>query len=178
MRLRDAEARREVGLVRIHQPSRITVLSTDKGRWHTVIEDEVAVGVGHVPQRTHVFVAQPDVDSCVVADAPLVLRKAIRIPLTQVHLRNAGLTLADHGHAEHEACECGAGAVIGKRLAGEAAGELVITAILEEAPHRPDKPLIRAAKLQAVASALPAQGVAAFDDSVPGVHGSGREAVP
>ena len=53
------------------------------------------------------------------------------------------------------------GAVVGSDVGGEAVGELVIAAVLKEAPHRPDEPLIGSAGLDAVPDHLPAQGVAA-----------------
>src|SRR5581483_7716533 len=65
----------------------------------------------------------------------------------------------------------------GGRLRGEPVGELIIAAVLEEAPHRPDVAPVAAAELQVVRPALPAQRVAPLDDRVPGVHGRGREGV-
>ena len=100
-----------------------------------------------------------------------------RVPLAQIHLRNSGLPLPNRGQPQQKARQRRAGAVVRSDIRREAVRELVVAAILEEPPHRPDEPLVSAAELQAVAAELPAQRVASFDDRVPRVHRRCRIAV-
>src|SRR5205085_10990462 len=58
--LRDAEARREVELVRIEETRRVALLPADEDERPSVLENEVRVGVANVCERTHVLVAQAD----------------------------------------------------------------------------------------------------------------------
>ena len=173
----DAEAGCEVGVVGDHEALRHTVLPADEDGRDAILEDEVGVGVAAVEERAHVLVAEAVVEGGVGADAEGVLRVAVGVPLTEVHLGDAGLTLADGGRAEEEAGEGGAGAVAGSRTGGEAAGVLVVAAILEEAPHGPDKALVSSADFKVMTSAPKAEGVTAFDNGVPGVHGGGSVTV-
>src|ERR1035441_9441031 len=103
-------------------------------------------------------------------DAPGVLHEGIGGPVAQIHAGNASLRLPDRGQAQQVTRQSRTGSVISQCLCGEAVGELVVTAILEKSPHGPDIPAITSTGLQTVAAMLPAQGVAALEDRVPGVH--------
>ena len=109
-------------------------------------------------------------------DAPRILDERVaRTTGARSMLRNSGLALANGRKTEQKACQGRTCSIVVRGLGGEAVGELVIAAILEEAPHGPDVPAIASAKFQAVAATLPAEGVPAFEDRVPGVHRRGGE---
>src|SRR6185437_8857543 len=67
--------------------------------------------------------------------------------------------------------------VVQRVLGGEAVGELIEAAVLEEAPHRPDELLVRATELETVTAELPVERIATLNYGVPGMHGSGAEVV-
>src|SRR2546429_9763344 len=94
--------------------------------------------------------------------------------LFRSHLRNAGLALLPGGQTEQEAGEGGSAAVVCAGSRRVAARELVVAAILEEAPHRPDIVAKTAAEVQTVTAALPTEGIAALDGGVPSAHRRGR----
>ena len=165
-------------MVGVHQAAGIAVLPADEDLRRAAAQVEVAVGVADVDQRAHELIAKAVGQRGVGGQAPRVLRVAVGVPLAKIHLRNAGLALARRGQAELEAGQRRAGAAVIERvLGGEAVGELIVAAILEEAPHGPDEPLIGAAEFGAVAADLPVQRIAALDDRVPRVHGSGQVVV-
>src|ERR1035437_6218520 len=122
--LSQTEARREVGVVGIHKALRIAVLSTDKYLRRSAAEVDVAVGVADVDQWTHEFVANAVGERSGGGQAPRVLREAVSIPLAQVHLGYAGLTLPRCGKSQQKAGQRGSGAVIQRVFGGEAVGEL------------------------------------------------------
>src|ERR1017187_1803518 len=89
----------------------------------------------------------------------------------EVHLWNAGLALSRCRQPQQEVGQRrSADAVIQRVLRGVAVGELVVAAILEEAPHGPDELLVSAAELGAVASNLPTERIAPLNLGVPGLH--------
>ena len=171
--LRDAEARGEVKLVRVHESGGKPLLSADEDEWTPVLEDEVRVGVADVGERTHVLVAQPRLNRRVARELEAVLHEGVGVPLAELHLRDAGLALLHRREAQEEAGERRACAVVRRRLRGEAVGELVVAAVLEEAPHGPDEASVAAAELEAVSAPLPTERVARFQYRVPRVHGRG-----
>ena len=71
------------------------------------------------------------------------------------------------GRLSKQAGESGAAAVIEAELRGVAVGELVVAAVLEEAPHRPDVPAVVAAELHAMVAALPGEACRALRTSCP-----------
>src|SRR6184192_2471606 len=102
-----------------------------------------------------------------------VLEEAIGRPRAKLHLRNAGLALLHGGQTEQETGEGGSAAVVCAGSRRVAARELVVAAILEEAPHRPDIVAKTAAEVQTVTAALPTEGIAALDGGVPSAHRRG-----
>src|SRR5450759_4851319 len=86
----------------------------------------------------------------------------------------ASLALAYGRQPQLEACQGRPGPIVGCGLSGEAVGELVVSAVLEKPPHRPDVPAITPTELQAVPAVLPAQRVAPFQNCVPRTHRGGR----
>ena len=177
--LRQAQPWREPQPVGIHQASRISVLAADEDLGHAIVDCEVAVGVSNIDERAHELVAAAVGQRGRISEAPGILREAVNIPLAQLHLGNgAGLRLADSGQPQQEAGEGrSCGAVVERILGGIAVGVLVIAARLHEGQHRPDKSLIHAAKLGAVAAHLPVQRIPALGKSVPHCHGSGEPVV-
>src|ERR1035441_7202892 len=95
-------------------------------------------------------------------NAPGVLHEGIGGPVPQIHAGNARLRLPDRGQAQKETRQSRTGSVISQSLGGEAVGELIVTAILEKSPHRPDISAVACTGLQTVAAMLPTQGVAAL----------------
>lgn len=106
-----------------------------------------------------------------------VLDESVGVPLPQLHLRYASLSLFDCGQPKQEAGHRRTSPIVGCGSSGEAIGELVVSAILEETPHRPDEVSVAAAQLEAMATDLPIQQLAQFNYGVPGAHGSGDEAI-
>src|SRR6266566_2183994 len=96
-RLRKSQPWREIVGVAILQAARISILTTDENRGHTIVEYEIRVGVADVHQRVHVFVAQTHLNRCGVGDAEAVLRETVSVPLPQLHLWNARLSLLHRG---------------------------------------------------------------------------------
>src|SRR5205823_10276533 len=99
-----------------------------------------------------------------------VLQESVCGPRAKLHLRNARLPLLDCGKTHQKTGKRGARAVVCAGSRGVAASELVVAAILEEAPHGPDIVAETSAKLEAVATALPVERIAALDRSVPGAR--------
>src|SRR5439155_3890845 len=106
--------------------------------------------------------------------AEAILNESVGIPLPELHLRNAGLALVDCRKPEQVSGQRRSGSIVGSVIRGVAVGELIVAAILEESPHGPNEAAIARAELQAVASFLPAEGIARFPDCVPGFHRGGR----
>src|ERR1035441_3606375 len=100
-----------------------------------------------------------------------------RLPVAQVHAWHAGLQLPGRGIAQQETCQCGSGAVIGRRLGGETRRELVVPTTLDQCPHGPDHLPVVSSKLVAVAALLPRECFAAFEGGVPLVHRRGLPGV-
>src|SRR5581483_10053369 len=158
--LRDAEPRGEVEFSRVHQTFGVAELAADEDRGLAILESKVAVSVAEVAERAHVFITESHLNGRRAGELEAVLREGVGVPLPQLHLRDARLALLDGWQAEQEGGQCRPGAVVGGRLRGEPGGELIIAAVLEEAPHRPDVAPVAAAELQVVRPALPAQRVA------------------
>src|SRR6266404_7871409 len=95
----------------------------------------------------------------------------------QIHLRDSRLALLHGRQTQQRARESRAAPVIEPELRRIPRGELVVAAILEEAPHRPRVPVEIAAKFYPVAATLPGVRVANFVHRVPGVHRSGCESI-
>src|SRR5437660_230403 len=169
----NAEARSEVVLVRIEQPVGIAVLSANENLGRAALESKVRVGIGDVVQRPGVFVAQAHFDGRRAGKLEAVLEEALGRPRAKLHLRNAGLALLHGGQTEQETGEGGSAAVVCAGSRRVAARELVVAAILEEAPHRPDIVAKTAAEVQTVTAALPTEGIAALDGGVPSAHRRG-----
>ena len=64
----------------------------------------------NVIERAHVFIAQAEVDGGRPGNAPVILNEGVAIPLTEIHVRDARLTLLDDGQAQKETCQRGASA--------------------------------------------------------------------
>ena len=84
-----------------------------------------------------------------------ILHESVRVPLAKLHLRDAGLALLHRRQPQQKAGKSRTGAVVGSGLRGEAVGELVVSAILEETPHRPNITAVTRAELQVVTAMLP-----------------------
>src|SRR5947209_5177062 len=91
---------------------------------------------------------------------------------------NTRLPLFHRGQTEQEAGESGASSIVGAVIGGETVGELVVAAVLEKSPHRPDIATIGSAEFEAVSSLLPTECVAALGNRVPCLHGSRRIVIP
>jgi hypothetical protein len=91
--LRNSYAGREVVLVRIHEPARISLLAADEYLGYAVVEDDIGIGVSQIIERARVFVAQSDVQRRGRGHLPAVFGECIPSPVTQLHLRNSGLSL-------------------------------------------------------------------------------------
>jgi hypothetical protein len=154
--LRDAETGSEVALVRVQKAAGIAILAADEHLRRATGEDEIGIGVADVDERTHVFVAQAHLEGGVAGELIIILHETIGGPIAELHQRDAGLALLHGGEAEEKTGKAGACAVIGGGLRGVAVGELVVAAILEKSPHRPNVAAIAAAEFETVATALPA----------------------
>jgi hypothetical protein len=148
--MRDARAWSKLELIRIVQTFREALLPTDKYERHAILERQVGVCIANVNQWAHVFIAKSDLDRRVTRKLKSVLYKRIRIPLSQLHLRNTGLPLLYGRKTEQKTCQRRACAVVRCCLRSETIGELVETAVLKKAPHGPDEMTITGAELQAV----------------------------
>src|SRR5712691_5413228 len=95
----------------------------------------------------------------------------------QIHLRDSRLALLDGRQTQQRARESRPAAIIKPEFRRVSRSELVVAAILEEAPHRPRVPMEIAAKFYPVAASLPRVHVANFVHRVPGVHWSGCESI-
>src|SRR5215472_2961543 len=171
--VRNAEARCKVVLVRIEQAVWIAVLSADENLKVAALEGEVGVRVGDVVQRPRVFVAHAHCEGRRAGELEAVLDEAIGRPGAELHLRDARLALFYNRKTQEKARKRGAGAVVCARLCGVAARELVVAAILKEAPHGPNIIAEAAAEFEAVTAALPAERIAALDSRVPSAHRRG-----
>lgn len=171
------EARGEIVFIRIEEPARIVVLAADEDGGDTMVKNEVRVGVDGIVQGTGILITETEVESGDRVELPSVLEEGIGTPIFEVHLRNTGLALFDGGQAEKKAGESGASAIIEAKVCGVAVGELVVTAVLEEAPHGPPVAVEIAAEFEAVATLLPSEGVAELEHGVPGVHGGGGKGI-
>src|SRR6476619_5240106 len=89
----DACAWCEVKFVRVCQTFGKTLLSADEDGRHAINKSKIGVGVTNVAQRTHEFIAHAELNRGIARDLKTVLHESIRIPLTQLHLRNASLSL-------------------------------------------------------------------------------------
>ena len=77
----------------IHQALGISVLSADENLRRAAAQIEVAVGVADIHERAHVLVTHAVSQRRGRRQPPRVLRVSVRIPLAQIHLRNARLPL-------------------------------------------------------------------------------------
>ena len=175
--MRNAEARREAQLVRVHQAARHAVLTADERHQLAVLDLQIAPRLLRILQRRLEFVAQAEVEGGGRRQTPGILSEGIRGPVAQVHAGHAGLNLARCGKAEQEARQRGTCAVVVFRFRGEAGSELIVAAALHQRPHGPDHPLATRAELQAVAPLLPAQRFASLNGGVPLIHGRGLPGV-
>ena len=109
---------------------------------------------------------RPALSVRVRAEAPVVLHEQLVAGLAHVHRRQARLPLLDGRQAEQEAGERLPRAVVGRRLGGEAARELVVPAVLEEPEHVPLEVLEVSADFQRVLSPRPREPVAHLQERV------------
>ena len=72
--LRKADPRRKVGVVGIHQASRISVLPADEDLRRSAAQVEIAVGVGDVDERAHEFIAKAVGEGSGRGQPPRILR--------------------------------------------------------------------------------------------------------
>lgn len=77
----NAEPRDKAREVRVHQASRVSVLSADEDLRRAFAEVEIAVCIVNVDQWAHVFVAKAVVQRGVAGEPPGILRKAVGVPL-------------------------------------------------------------------------------------------------
>ena len=175
--MRDARAWSKIELIRIVQTFGKALLPTDKYERHAILERQIGICIANVDQRTHVFVSQSNLDRRVTRQLKSVLYKRIRVPLSQLHLRNTGLSLLHSGKTEQKTCERRARAIIRCCLRSETIGELVEAAVLKETPHGPDEIPITGAKLQAVPPDLPVKCITRLENRVPHLHGRCYERV-
>src|SRR2546423_5217745 len=133
--VRDAEPGGELKFVWIVQTFRISLLAADENRGYAVVEYEIGVSKTNVLQRTHVFIAQPDLNRRVTSHLKTVLDESVGVPLTQLHLGNPGLALFYCRQAEQETRQRRTSPIVGGCFGGEAIRELVEAPILKEAPH-------------------------------------------
>ena len=92
-------------------------------------------------------------------------------------MRDSGLPLLHRREAQKQAGQPRAAAVIESKLSGVAVRELVVAAILKEAPHGPRVPVEIAAELDSMASELPRIDITDFVHCVPCVHWCRRKSV-
>ena len=177
MLMRDARAWRKFELVRIVQTFGKALLPADEYERHAILKCQVGICIANVYQRTHVFISKSDLNRRVTRKLKSVLHKRIRVPLSQLHLRNTGLSLLYRRKTEQKTCQRRARAVVRCCLRSETIGELVEAAILKEAPHGPDEMPITGAELQAVPPNLPVQCVTRLENRVPRMHGRCYEGV-
>src|SRR5205823_3732267 len=128
--------------------------------------------VTDINQWVHELVPNAHFNRGRTRNAEAVLNEAVRVPLPELHLRNASLALLYRWKPKQKAGERGTIMIIEAVLCSESIGELVIAAVLEKPPHRPDEFPIARAEFQAMAPRLPTQRIAAFGNGVPCVHGS------
>ena len=102
--MRDARAWSEFELIRIVQTLGKALLPADKDKRHAILKCQIGIRIANVYQRTHVFVSQSDLDRRVTRKLKSVLYKRIRVPLSQLHLRNAGLSLLYGRKTEQKTC--------------------------------------------------------------------------
>src|SRR6202158_2911 len=155
----DPQPRRKVVFVGVHQPSRIPQLAADENGRNAVIKYQVGIGAALVVQRTGVFVAKAEVERGGRRRLPAIFGERPSSPRAQIHRRHASLALLHGGQAEQHAGQSGTSAIIEAELRGVTGGVLVVAAILEETPHRPDILVELAAEFHAVASTLTRRGI-------------------
>src|SRR5262249_36642269 len=102
------------------------------------------------------FVPQAHLDGGGVGNLKSVLHESIAVFLPELHLGNASLALLNSRQSEEETGKRRTCPIAGPGLGSVAIGELVITAILKESPHRPDIVAEAAPEFKAMAAALPA----------------------
>src|SRR2546421_7703526 len=110
--LGNAEARSKIVSVGVHQSFWIAILAANENAGHTVVEDQVGVGIVLVVQRVCVFVANAEVQGGGWSDFPAVFHEGVTAPISQIHLRDSGLSLLHCRETEQETGESGAAAVI------------------------------------------------------------------
>src|ERR1041384_1117733 len=121
--MRKTKPRREFQFVRIIQAFGISLLPTDKNERHSILEHQIGVGETNVLQRTHILIAQTNLNRSVARHLKTVLDKSVDVPLPQLHLRDAAWPLLPRGEAEQKTREGRAGTIVGGCLRGEAVGE-------------------------------------------------------
>src|SRR6185503_9052066 len=117
--VRDTEARRKFEFVGVVQTLRKPLLPADKYSRRPILKCQIGVCITNVHKRTHVLVAKPDLDRCIARHLETVVNKGISVPLSKLHLRNAGLPLLHSGQTEQKTRQRRTGAIIGGSLCSE-----------------------------------------------------------
>src|SRR5215469_5213354 len=95
--LRQSETWSQVVRIGIAQPTRVSILASHKDRGGSAAaERQIGVGVSDVDQRIHEFVSQAHFHRSSAGQTEAILRESGRVPLPQLHLRDACLPLL-HG---------------------------------------------------------------------------------
>src|ERR1700756_448234 len=141
-------------LVGVHESLRITLLAANKDRRDRVVEHQIRVGVVQIVEGAGVFIAHTEVESGGRGDLPAVFGVTVPSPVAEIHLGDPGLALLDSGETQKQAGKAGSTAVIEAELGGVAVGGLVVAAVLEKSPHRPDVATSVAAKTKCVVTSL------------------------
>src|SRR5947207_9250312 len=132
-----SEARSEVVGISVFKTAWIAVLAANKYRRDAIVKCEICVGVADVHQRIHVFIPETHFNGCVAGKTEAVLGETVRIPLPQLHLRNAGLALFHSRQTEQETRKAGTIVVVDGILSGETISKLIVASVLKKSPHRP-----------------------------------------
>src|SRR6476620_5075898 len=79
--LGNAQTRSEVARVRIFEAAGKTILSSDKNRGHSILENQIGVRGFNIHQRIHVIVSNPGVDRGGARHLKSILNVGIGVPL-------------------------------------------------------------------------------------------------
>src|SRR5690242_5363364 len=101
--LGNSEARREVVLIRVHQPFGVAQLSPNENGRNAIVKNQVRVGALLVVERADVLVAKAKAKSGRRRHLPAILGKPRRSPRSQIHLWYTSLTLLHCRQAEQQA---------------------------------------------------------------------------
>ena len=91
--MRQTESGSEIQRSGFRQAFRIAKLPTDEDKGFAILEYEIRISVTDIGQRTHEFIPESDLDCRAAGDRKTVLCEAVGVPLTKLHLRDAGLAL-------------------------------------------------------------------------------------